>query len=105
MVYGPASEVLALAALALGNRIRKDVVVRLQQIAGDYPYPVLLMLFEVQSDAGFCGWVKAPIFKNRQPSLDLVRDPSITPMTTEVLQTVVNEINAWYERRSVEAGR
>jgi hypothetical protein len=63
--------------------------------AGPYPIPALLFAFSMRDDLGYFTWVSEPV----DGELVLHAKPAFQPLDAESLDTIVNSVDAWYNRR------
>ena len=59
--------------------------------------PVLLIVFSMQDDRGYVAWQTEPVIEGSEPKLKIPERLATQPATREVLQSIVNTINSWYD--------
>ena len=66
----------------------------------DFPFPVCLFCFVVDSDYGYYRWVSKPEVETDQPAkLSLSSDAELKKLTSEEIDSILSNVNAWYDAR------
>lgn len=69
-----------------------------QQWLGKLPFPVCLFLFSVKEGVGFYKWLTKPVVTaDSTPKLQLNVTGEFNKLNTESLDTLVAEVNQWYD--------
>ncbi len=93
VIHGGTSEPLAgerAAEKLLNSRLRASKAAR------QYPFPVLVLLFSMQSDDGFFAWRMEPDVSQGVPILMLNERLTCEKATRTGLDDVVERIRSWY---------
>jgi hypothetical protein len=80
------------AAARLANHIRKD-----QTAGGFLLAPLLLMLFSMEDDQGYSGWLMEPIEGEQGPSLERVQSMEMQKITTRTIDETVTKVISWFD--------
>jgi hypothetical protein len=70
-----------------------------QRMLGECPFPVALLVFDVATDAGFFGWVLAPVVRKGKAGLVMADTVSVDPATNERIAEALSQIREWYAAR------
>ncbi len=62
-----------------------------------YPFPVLVLLFSMQSDAGVYSWRIEPVLDDDRPGLVLHERFSCEKATRASLDAILEKIRSWYD--------
>src|SRR5262245_25350835 len=65
----------------------------------DYPFPVLLMLFDMSTDAGFAGWLLEPTIRARHASLHRPPQVAVVPVNDDFMRQALDTVRRWYDVR------
>lgn len=91
-----------LSAIADQNgRVRESCVEQLAKIAGDSPYPVGLLAFDMSDDSAYFGWYLAPAFEHDGHRASVVPTDEIRlqQIRPDDVQTLAAEVSDWYDAR------
>ncbi len=85
--------------------IRKALAQSLIARLGEYPFPVAVMLFGMQADDGYFGWVLAPSpqIGTATPTLQTPSPLRAERITDDLLRRAVREVEDWYDARRRKA--
>jgi hypothetical protein len=66
----------------------------------DIPFPLLLLVFEMENDDGFYKWIKRPAYGHDHRSLLLTDSTNIfKKLDRDSIDEIVAEVASWYENR------
>lgn len=84
-----------------GNREVK-IAIELPSALEDLPFPLCLFVFQMDNDAGFYRWLNEPVIDEEGlPRLVLHKENLFKPLTKDELDTLVEQVNTWYEKRRI----
>lgn len=87
-----------------GNEFAVPVPIPL--ILEDLPFPLCLFVFEMENDEGCYRWINKPIISpDSIPKLSLIKENIFRMLTREELDALVEQVDAWYEKRRVAERR
>jgi hypothetical protein len=89
--------------LRLSNDLRSGLS-RSQKIMSDLPYPLLLIVFAMDTDRAFHAWLREPVFSRMfRRQLTSPKIEYATAWENDTHLKVVNVVNEWYDTRSMSA--
>lgn len=78
--------------------VRSDVADKLKSAAGDSPFPIGLLYFDMTDDSGYFGWLFEP---GKLPGELVRRDEiEVMPINDDVIRHVVEQVDRWYDSRA-----
>lgn len=81
--------------LRLSSELRTSLRKKRERL-GDCPFPVLVICFAMQSDAGFFGWLRDP----RKPTLTAAPLDQLDKWVADTHLRIMAEVNKWYDGRA-----
>lgn len=84
--------------LQLSGQLREDLA-RVQRSMRDVPYPLLFMVFEMQQDRCFFGWLKKPATAP-QLMLEFPRLEVASAWGQETHDDVIRAVATWYDAKA-----
>ncbi|HTE18300.1 MAG TPA: hypothetical protein VK689_07950 [Armatimonadota bacterium] len=82
-------------------RVRTQYRVQLERLAGDAPFPVGFLVFDMSDDAGYFGWFLEPVvpLNDSAPQVRPVPDLRVEQLTPARLREVIASVSEWYDAR------
>lgn len=104
-------QIKALQELPIRSQLQEgshDVVIPLQPSPQleDLPFPLCWFVFQMRDDAGFYRWPNEPYVPDGDtPLLCYNAENIFTPLTSEAVDHIVDQVDMWYERRQTSERR
>lgn len=86
------------------GKIRDVIVKNLDRLAGDSPFPVGVLFFDMSDDSGYFGWLLAPsTTESGEPRLERHLTVPVNEVSDEYLHKIVQDVTRWYEARATRS--
>jgi hypothetical protein len=83
----------AKAASKFANDVRRDQ----KRGPGFYIAPTIIMVFSVQDDEGYWGWVMEPFLREKgRPALSRVDRIEVKPVTSKTIDEILGRVSPWF---------
>jgi hypothetical protein len=79
-----------------GNELLRPILQGLAP-AQEFPYPVCLFLFVMQTNEAFFTWVAEPCVRAGRPLLEVRTEPDCQPLDGPALDGIVERVDEWYD--------
>jgi hypothetical protein len=70
------------------------------EVLKDLPFPLCMVVFNMENDDGYYRWVLEPIVEPNNANLRANTRDIFKKLTKEELDSIVEQVNQWYEKRS-----
>ena len=102
-IFGAEAKGIRKIADAVGreNKVRAHYRDELEQLAGDAPFPVALLIFDMSDDTGYFGWFMEPVVPRGEgaPEVRPVHELKVEELTNTKLREVIASVTEWYDAR------
>jgi len=94
-----ASRHLQIKSVSLDKNEYK-IKVATPEVLKDLPFPLCVVVFNMENDDGYYRWVLEPIVRPDNTYLSVNTRDIFKKLTKEELDIIVEQVNQWYEKRS-----
>jgi hypothetical protein len=97
---------VVLAARRTGSaapRLDAKMIAHERATYSEATFPICMLAFSANSESGWFRWVVEPAAGDGEAALELSSRIHFESTTSELLDTVVDEVNQWYDTRSNSA--